>query len=421
MSILPKESILSIAETVGLTLSDEVGLYLVHDTEYRLREIVHEAVKFMRHSHRKRLLADDVAAALSVRNVEPLFGFINGSSSAFKSTSQGSKAVYYLDDREYDIEELINRPLPPVPVDVTYTAHWLAVDGVQPKIIQNPSTGKATATVKRGDKMDSRVDAPLVMEVLTRELQMYYEKILEMVHSDDESIRSLGIDSVTRDPGIQGLMPYFVQFVADTVTRNLKNLRLLFVMMRFLRGILSNPNLDSEPYLHQMIPAVLTCVVAKRLCESSDEDHWSLRVYASSISAHICITYGASYQTLEPRVTKTLLRALLDPSKPIATIFGAVTALECLGKEVVRVLVLPNISLLSRRLQSGLDSSKDSTEHRDAQKCFDAILSLLIKHYGQDHNPQNGMDVDALDMPSNDKLHVLGPLFANAIKKHFSS
>lgn len=50
--------------------------------------------------------------------------------------------LHYLDDAELDLEELVNRPLPAVPLEVTFTAHWLAVEGVQPKIVQNPtSTG----------------------------------------------------------------------------------------------------------------------------------------------------------------------------------------------------------------------------------------------------------------------------------------
>lgn len=44
-----------------------------------------------------------------------------------------------MEDEELDLEEIVNGPLPPVPLDVTYTAHWLAIDGVQPAIIQNPS------------------------------------------------------------------------------------------------------------------------------------------------------------------------------------------------------------------------------------------------------------------------------------------
>jgi len=47
--------------------------------------------------------------------------------------------IYYADDEELSLDDLINTPLPPVPLDVTFTGHWLAIEGVQPAIPQNPS------------------------------------------------------------------------------------------------------------------------------------------------------------------------------------------------------------------------------------------------------------------------------------------
>lgn len=37
-----------------------------------------------------------------------------------------------------DLEALVNADLPKLPVDVTFTTHWLAIEGVQPEIPQNP-------------------------------------------------------------------------------------------------------------------------------------------------------------------------------------------------------------------------------------------------------------------------------------------
>ena len=40
-----------------------------------------------------------------------------------------------------------NDRLPPVPVDTTVVAHWLAMEGVQPKIPDNPPDLEATSTL----------------------------------------------------------------------------------------------------------------------------------------------------------------------------------------------------------------------------------------------------------------------------------
>ena len=54
------------------------------------------------------------------------------------------------------------------------------------------------------------------------------------------------------------------QFIFDEVTQNLLKLPYLKVLMAFARGLLENPTLNLEPYLHQMMPPILTCMVGKR-------------------------------------------------------------------------------------------------------------------------------------------------------------
>ena len=71
---------------------------------------------------------------------------------------------------------------------------------------------------------------------------------------------------------------------------------------------------------HQLVPAVLTCVVGKRLCsDPATEDHWKLRDLSAGVVATVCRRFGASYPNLQPRITKALFEALADPSKPLAT------------------------------------------------------------------------------------------------------
>lgn len=71
MSIVPKETIEVIAQSVGINnLSLDGALTLAPDVEYRMRELMQEAIKCMRHSRRTILTTDDVDTALSIRNVE---------------------------------------------------------------------------------------------------------------------------------------------------------------------------------------------------------------------------------------------------------------------------------------------------------------------------------------------------------------
>lgn len=76
MSIIKADAVREAALSAGIkTLKEDVANSLAQDAEYRLREIVQEALKFKRHSRRKRLTVSDINNALRVRNVEPLYGF----------------------------------------------------------------------------------------------------------------------------------------------------------------------------------------------------------------------------------------------------------------------------------------------------------------------------------------------------------
>ncbi|KAJ3288180.1 hypothetical protein HDU79_005035 [Rhizoclosmatium sp. JEL0117] len=406
MSLLPVDSINAITETIGVQLREPVAQALVADVEYRLREVIHDARKFMRHSRRSKLTPEHINQALRVRNIQPLYGFTSAAPSNFKSTVYGNTRIYYLDDQEIDLDQIINAPLPPVPLDVVFTAHWLAIEGVQPAIVQNPTpadirsaSSDTTQTISKTiteQSQASGVNVPLlvsssnpevatvngetlVKSVLSKELQLYHDKITESILSPNEPIQALAINSLETDPGIQPLLPYFVQFMTQKITKHIRNLKVMWAMMRMTRALLNNKNLFIEPYLHQLMPNVITCIVSKRVSESPLDDHHALRRFAAQLAAHICITYTATYPTLQPRVTKTLLRAFLDPLKPNATHYGAIFGLSQLGNEVVKMLIRPNVKAFTSECMAGLGSAVD-WEKKDAEVLRDMILDVLYKH-----------------------------------------
>ncbi len=93
-----------------------------------------------------------------------------------------------------DFNKLLQTPLPPVPRDVTFSVHWLAIEGVQPAIPQNPSV-KKNALIAKKKKLNVLVK-PVVAHVLSVELQKYFEEISSCVLGSDESRIALAVGSV---------------------------------------------------------------------------------------------------------------------------------------------------------------------------------------------------------------------------------
>ncbi|XP_047060661.1 transcription initiation factor TFIID subunit 6-like isoform X2 [Lolium rigidum] len=385
MSIVPKETIEVIAQSVGIpTLPADVSAALAPDVEYRLREIMQEAIKSMRHAKRTVLTADDVDSALTLRNVEPVYGFASGDPLRFKR-AVGHKDLFYIDDREVDFKEIIEAPLPKAPLDTAVVAHWLAIEGVQPAIPENPpidapTENKRTEHVK-DDGLPVDIKLP-VKHILSRELQMYFDKIAELTMSRSNTpIFREALVSLSKDSGLHPLVPYFSYFIADEVTRSLADLPVLFALMRVVQSLLRNPHIHIEPYLHQLMPSMITCIVAKRLGHRLSDNHWELRDFSANLVASVCRKYGHVYHNLQIRLTKTLIHAFLDPHKALTQHYGAVQGISALGASAIRLLLLPNLEtymqLLDPELQ--LEKQKNEMKRKEAWRVYGALLCAAGK------------------------------------------
>ena len=91
---------------------------------------------------------------------------------------------------------------------------------------------------------------PLVKHVLSKELQLYFEKISSAILDEtNDEYRVAALASLRSDPGLHQLVPYFVQFVAEKVTHSLKNLFVLTQMMQLTSAMLDNESLYVDPYV----------------------------------------------------------------------------------------------------------------------------------------------------------------------------
>lgn len=143
----------------------------------------------MTHSRRQKLSVDDINAALKNRNMDPLYGFEPTEPLAFRSIP--NTGLFYVPNEELEIEAILQEPIPKAPQPMCLTSHWLAIEGVQPQIPQNPAIvdknaiGEpikdapvaSTAASKKDIQEDAEIK-PLVKHVLSKELQLYYDTLI---------------------------------------------------------------------------------------------------------------------------------------------------------------------------------------------------------------------------------------------------
>ncbi|KAK3754013.1 hypothetical protein QZH41_020291, partial [Actinostola sp. cb2023] len=306
-----------------------------------------ESTKFMQHSKRRKLNTKDIDNALRVQNVEPLYGFRVPDSIPFRFTSGGGREVYYYDDPEIDLNDIMTSQLPRIPVDVT-----LKAPVKQPKEEMKSSNSKAGATQnasqkklnkiseitskltlkktvhklrpnKGGASAEANAEAAqsfkgIVTHELSVEQQLYYREITEACVGSCESKRTEALQSLATDPGLYQMLPRFCTFISEGVRVNVaqNNLVLLIYLMRMVKALLDNSTLYLEKY------------------------------------------------------------ALQQSRAPLATHYGAITGLAELGQEVIKVLVIPRLKTESILLYKALQQQADPVEKNAAEN----LKNLLLKH-----------------------------------------
>jgi len=145
-----------------------------------------------------------------------------------------------------------------------YLAHWLAIEGVQPAIAQNPTqseaarlsegtpkgSGATSSLAATAGNSENTAIKPLVKHILSKELQLYYERVCSaLMDETNEHLHGAALSSLRHDPGLHQLLPYFLQFVSEKITQKLRDMFVLDQMMHLMHALLENESLFVGPYV----------------------------------------------------------------------------------------------------------------------------------------------------------------------------
>lgn len=238
--------------------------------EEHLASLIREAVCVQRHAKRarfhqaseddgvirRRLHAEDINLALQWRGSERLYA-----TGTVVPTSNDSKTK--VDLNAYLKSELQQRP----PSEIGLTMHWLAVDGTQPHIPQNPSQAESIVHRVEADEdqwsqhqeqqQGVRV-RQLLPRLLSEELQLYFTRITVALEKGgstpiDRQQQDAALARVARDAGLQELVPFFIQYLAKQLHLHVGHPEHCRTLIRLTRSLLINPYVHLELHVRHFV------------------------------------------------------------------------------------------------------------------------------------------------------------------------
>ena len=283
---------------------------LLQYVEEHITSLIQDAVSIQRHSKRARLNpqmlspssawstndnsagyfktrlhAADINLALQLKGCEKLYGTTCSSCSVIGpsqllSSSNTTKVM---------LSDVLKEDIPPPPEEVSMKQHWLVIDGTVPQkaamlfsssddtgLVHPPTSGTNTTTFDLTNTYESsdvllRIHQ-LQSGLLSEELKLYFVRVIHTLEQQngatsyyDRYQQDKVLSQLQTDDGLQELVPFFIRYTQHAIYEHIQSNRIenCILIVRFLRSLLCNPTMHLELHLHEILPSLMTCVVAK--------------------------------------------------------------------------------------------------------------------------------------------------------------
>ncbi|CAH8663628.1 unnamed protein product [Schistosoma guineensis] len=458
------------AEMCGVSnLSQSAANLLQKHLNQIARLLIHEVLRVMEQSRRGVPQASDIDLASVLIGLESPFGTTTANFLPIRtggrtaSSGPGGKVFFIRPDKEIDVKALLLREPAGVVYDVSLVAHWLSVNGKQPTSPQNPppdflarmallnnsfgshnKQNKRPISHKKDDDINSSVEKHpkigihssnrdkldllsgshprkvLAVSVerrsheISQEVMIYFRELTEACVGANETRRHEALDNATLDPGLQPILPHLMTFITEGVRINVTNhnLAILIYLMRLVKALIDNPHISLEPYLHLLVPTVITCVLNRQLCAKPITDnHWALRDFAAKQLVTLCNRHNTSSNELYGRVTRELSRALCN------WIDGGSTSNS--STETCMKLSNPNVPIIVKSELSKYTDDEKSDETKlckyESDHLTNSLTNTTLTTITTTTSHNNSSSINSTTGNSNTNNNNNGPSLGSAI------
>lgn len=387
----------AISEELGVTIGNQSHLdEVAKGAEEYITGILELANRLRKHKIAKVLRVNDINEALTTMSAHPLYGYKSNKVPSYRSVGILDEVeILANQDRQLPLNEIIASSLQNYPIETSFSFHWLAINGIQPRIKENcsdtktrPISSKLTSLLPEQTKFtDQPVTVISTKLMVSSELQKFYHRCIGIINKQineteqfSPEFKSL-IKTLTTDASLQPLLPFFLK---DMVT----NPTIPFnISLLILEALFSNENVDCEPYLQYFISIVIANMTFNSISDDVIDSALSMRRTSANFLSIIIKKFSRKYPDLEMRITEKLAAHLLFPRvmHPLS-LYGAVLGLQIIDKSLIRSAVIPHIDITLQTVKGFMNHEKfNCYPHRaSVYHLHSELLNLCSSCYAHD-------------------------------------
>ena len=431
----------SFIDSSNMTMQPTARATLLELVKERISGLIRDSVTVQRHSKRARL-HETATSSADEEQQRPMMvrSRLHAADINVALQLAGSEKLYASavvppgDDMQDDASTtkvsladfLRNSSMPAPPSEIGYHMRWLTVDGVSPdKPPQQPKQQQRSGASKRTalERLDNTVDNSSNLRVhqlrsslLSQELQLYFSRVTTAIERGGATAaarqdQDTALAAVARDPGLQELVPFFVRYCQQELYQSIgrtEDLQHSRTLVRLARALLDNQQVHLELHLHELLPALMTCVVVNHDTKQSSDHHWALRREAAHALLRACDMFGEEYATLKARVLRALCDAVMrDPAgsdasgvlSSLPSRYGGTVAISLFGSRAVDAFLLPSIISAWNEWEAALgDPALSAVTKMEIQMCQRASLDALSVFLGHVSPAEKAARLDRQDL-----------------------
>lgn len=375
----------AIADQLGINIRENIIGLVAQDAEYRIQEYIKPAVILHKQTHSPKLTVQHVNMVLESIKVPPLLGY---SSVLPYNTStiptEENDELCIVEDKKVNLIEAANKINKPAPRPVPFHYQWMMVDGISidrrnPSINRLPFQTPADSLYHHALSDSIETQQLTNKDVISPELQNYFEHAIEIFESDDAEQQEIVYKCLSRDAGIQPLLPLFLQFFSYKLMANLNDNAVLEKVCNYLYWIIDNSSLQTyiRLFAHPILRIIMTIILKFNYGSVNDPaQDVALRKRCSEIIDSLCNICISGFPNIRTVIANAMIQALFNTRTTLPAHYGALLAIQQLGKDII-IRVAPHIPFYIKCLNRELIVPKNAEEKKIQAEMMKNVLIQL--------------------------------------------